>query len=333
MKKISRLWIIIPLLALFVYSCKKEQEPMTNPVDQAQLEKSQQIIQRIEAFDAKLTGNFKSGENISLDSLVWYTEALENYNHARPDLAYENFVVSKTTYTATLDNGNLSMQDAAALFSSMQTDLETELANLDPTDDKLKLTDVALDSIEGNTAYLSASRVFGINIAVLYDEFEEDDDWIWGTVEQTLYGDPPAGRCDGTMVGVSDGSDELERRLNNPNFAFDQQFVIVDVVTIEDISGIEWKDGNDDPLLFIIHDEQPDYSWEYCLINEALTQQLTNAHSILYSYNGQGGVRPQGLELSNVIIRDEFMSWNFRSHLLHMYDATYGTKVLRPIED
>lgn len=332
MNKISRLWIIIPLLALFVYSCKKDQEPMTNPVDQAQLEKSQQIIRQIEGFDTKLNSNLKSGESISVDSLVWYTEALENYNNARPDLAYENFMVSKTTYTATLDNGNLSMQDAAALYSSMQTDLETELANLDPTDDKLKLTDVALDSIEGNTAYLSASRVFGINIAVLYDEFEEDDDWIWGTVEQTLYGDPPAGKCDGTMYGVSDGSDELQRRLNNPNFAFDQQFVIVDLVTIEYINGGAWSDGNG-PLLFWINENQPNFSWEYCLTNEALTEQLTNAHTILYNYVGDGGVRPQGLDLSNVIIDDDFISINFESNLLHNYTATYGYRVLKPIED
>jgi hypothetical protein len=214
----------------------------------------------------------------------------------------------------------------------MQTDLETELANLDPTDDKLKLTDVALDSIEGNTAYLSASRVFGINIAVLYDEFEEDDDWIWGTVEQTLYGDPPAGKCDGTMYGVSDGSDELQRRLNNPNFAYDQQFGIVDVVTIEDINGGAWSDGNG-PLLFWINENQPDFSWEYCLTNEALTQQLTNAHTILYNYDGDGGVRPQGLYLSNVIINDDYISINFKSNLLHNYNATYGYRVFKPIED
>jgi hypothetical protein len=334
MKKISRLWIIIPLLALFVISCNKEQEPMTNPVDQAQLEKSHQIIQRIEAFDYKLNGNFKSGESISVDSLVWYTEALENYSHARPDLAYENFVVNKTTYTVTLDNGSLSMQDAAAFFSSMQTDLETELANLDPTDDKLKLTDVALDSIEGNTAYLSASRVFGINIAVLYDEFEEDDDWIWGTVEQTLYGDPPAGKCDGTMVGVSDGSDELQRRLNNPNFAYDQRYIFVDLVTINYINGMTWTELNGDPLLFLIHELQPDFSWNYCLTNEALTEQLTNAHTILYNYDGDGGVRPQGLDLSNLIIDDDFISINYITHLLHNYHATYGTLVpAPPIDD
>lgn len=255
--------------------------------------KSQQIIRQIEGFDTKLNNNLKSGETITVDSLVWYTEALENYTHARPDLQYENFAVSKTTYTATLDNSSLSMQDASALFNTMQSDLETELANLNPTDDKLKLTDVVLDSIEGNTAYLSANRVFGIGISAMYDAFDEDDDWIWGgTVGQSLFGDPPAGKCDGTMYGVSDGSDELQRRLNNPNFAFDQQFIIVDVVTIEDINGGTWSDGNG-PLLFWINSTQPDYDWFYCLTNEALTEQLSNAHTILYSYEDEGGVRPQ----------------------------------------
>ena len=303
---------------------------MTNSMDQSLIEKSQQIIQRIEAFDTKLTGNFKSGENISVDSLVWYTEALENYNNARPDLAYENFVVSKTTYTVTLDNGNLSMEDAAALYSIMQADLETELANLDPTDDKLKLTDVALDSIEGNTAFLSANRVFGINIAVLYDEFEEDDDWIWGPINHHY---PPPGRCDGTMVGVSDGSDELQRRLNNPNFSYDQPYIFVNLQTVWEITGITWQDELGNPMLFFKGSWEPDYSEDYCMTNQELTTNLANAHTILYSYEGQGGVRPSGKYLSNVDIDDALIPWGYQSSILHLYNATYGNMVLRPIDD
>ncbi|MDY0078876.1 MAG: hypothetical protein RBR87_16530, partial [Bacteroidales bacterium] len=199
---------LLPLLVGLLYSCQKEQEPISSKIDQAQLEKSQQIIRQIKGFDTKLNSNLKSGETISVDSLVWYTEALENYNHARPDLQYENFAVSKTTYTATLNNGSLSMQDASALFSTMQTDLETELANLSPTDDKLKLTDIALDSIDGNIAYLSANRVFGLGlVAGIYEPIDADDDWIWGFDQ---------GKCDGSMAGVSDASNEIERRMNNP---------------------------------------------------------------------------------------------------------------------
>ncbi|MCK9453127.1 MAG: hypothetical protein M0Q90_15640 [Bacteroidales bacterium] len=297
------------------------------------IEKSQQIIRQIEGFDTKLNSNLKSGETITVDSLVWYTEALENYNNARPDLQYENFAVSKTTYTATLDNGSLSMQDASALFSTMQADLETELANLSPTDDKLKLTDVALDSIEGNTAYLSANRVFGLKISVLYDAFEEDDDWIWGTVRQED-GTPPKGKCDGTMVGVSDGSDELMRRLNNPNFEYDQQYIFVNLVTVWQINGIDWQDNLGNPLLFVTNSWESDFSWDYCLTNESLTHYLTQTHNILYSYAGNGGVRPYGKFLSNVVIYDDAIFWPQETTLLHNHDATYGNLVIKPpIED
>ncbi len=330
MNKTNRLWIIIPLLALFVYSCKKEQEPMTNPVDQSLIEKSQQIIQRIEAFDAKLTGNFKSGETMSVDSMVWYTEALENYNHARPDLAFEDFHAGKTSYVLTLENGSLSIADAVAVYATMQADLANEIAALPGSDNYLKLTDVALDSIEGNTAYLSASRVFGINIAVLYDEFEEDDDWIWGAIN---HHNPPPGKCDGTMVGVSDGSDELERRLNNPNFAYDQPYVFVNLQTVWEITGITWQDELGNPMLFLKGSWEPDYSEDYCMTNQELTTNLANAHTILYSYEGQGGVRPSGKYLSNVEIDDTSIPWGYQSAILHLYNATYGDLVLRPIDD
>ncbi|MDD4374400.1 MAG: hypothetical protein PHG67_10820 [Bacteroidales bacterium] len=317
MKKISRLWIIIPLLTLFVYSCKKEQEPMTNSMDQSLIEKSQQIIQRIEAFDTKLTGNFKSGENISVDSLVWYTEALENYNNARPDLAYENFVVSKTTYTVTLDNGNLSMEDAAALYSIMQADLETELANLDPTDDKLKLTDVALDSIEGNTAYLSVKRVIGLKlIAGTYLPFQNGVDWYWGTLNQES-GYPPLGKCDGTMIGISDASDELTRKLNHPDVIPAQPYIYTDIIS-------RTTDG-------FVYDSRLYVGWNYpennCLASDTLNYYLEQSHLIINDISE--GLRPPGLDFSHVSILDELVpggedrSWHF-----HFYTVSYGVKVI-----
>jgi len=321
MKKLH-LVILLPLLVGLLYSCQKEQEPISSKIDQTQLEKSQQIIRQIEGFDTKLNSNLKSGETISVDSLVWYTEALENYNNARPDLQYENFKVSKTTYTATLDNGSLSMQDASALFSSMQTDLETDLANLDPTADKLKLTDVALDSIEGNTAYLSTNRVFGLGISALYETFEEDDDWIWGTLGQENHGNPPAGKCDGTMVGVSDGSDELMRRLNNPKVILDRpyRFIPTSLVTIEVIGTGDYADR----LFFDAVDI------DYCLDNDALTYYLEQSHQILNDPNEN--VRPLGKQLSHVQIIDDLVVGV--TYYCHRYVATYGeiTFVIAPID-
>ncbi len=292
---------------------------MTNSMDQSLTEKSHQIIQRIEAFDAKLTGNFKSGESISVDSLVWYTEALENYSHARPDLAYENFVVSKTTYTVTLDNSNLSLTDAANVYADMQTDLTNEMAELPGSDNYLKLTDVALDSVLGNTAYVSASRIIGLRlVAGIYEPFDENDDWIWGTPG---YNQPLAGKCDGTMVGVSDGSDEIARRLNNPWVLAEEnyRFIPTSLVTI-DIHGASMFPGR---LFGGWYDDI-----NICIEDDMMTYYLEQSHIILNDYSE--GIRPNNKYLSHVIIDDALGVPSGGALLSHFYYATYGEITLVP---
>jgi len=312
MNKISRLWIIIPLLALFVYSCKKEQEPMTNPVDQSLIEKSQQIIRQIEGFDTKLNSNLKSGENISVDSLVWYTEALENYNNARPDLAYENFVVIKTTYTATLDNGNLSLTDAADVYANMQTDLANEMAELEGSDNYLKLTDVALDSVQGNTAYVSASRVIGLRlVAGIYEPFDADDDWYWGYDQ---------GRCDGTMADVSDASNEIQRRMNNPWVVPDRNYRFI-LNTLETIEVDVIYDYEFEGRLFGGY-----HDYYYCIEDDMMTYYLEQSHLIFT--DPAEGVVPNNKQLYNVIIDDAL--WLGGSYISHHYFATYGEVTLIP---
>jgi len=292
---------------------------MTNSVDQSLTEKSQQIIRQIEGFDTKLNSNLKSGESISIDSLVWYTEALENYSHARPDLAYEHFVVSKTTYTVTLDNSNLSLTDAANVYADMQTDLTNEMAELPGSDNYLKLTDVALDSVLGNTAYVSASRIIGLRlVAGIYEPFDENDDWIWGTPG---YNQPLAGKCDGTMVGVSDGSDEIARRLNNPWVLAEEnyRFIPTSLVTI-DIHGASMFPGR---LFGGWYDDI-----NICIEDDMMTYYLEQSHIILNDYSE--GIRPNNKYLSHVIIDDALGVPSGGALLSHFYYATYGEITLVP---
>jgi hypothetical protein len=294
---------------------------MTNPVDQSLIEKSHQIIQRIEAFDYKLNGNFKSGENISVDSLVWYTEALENYSHARPDLAYENFVVNKTTYTITLDNGSLSLTDAANVFANMQTDLANEMAELEGSDNYLKLTDVTLDSVQGNTAYVSANRVIGLRlVAGIYEPFDEGDDWIWGTPG---YNEPPAGRCDGTLVGVSDGSDEIARRLNNPWVVPEENYRFI-LNTLETVEVDVIFDYEFEGRLFGGY-----YDYFYCIEDDMMTYYLEQSHMIFT--DPAEGIVPNNKQLYHISIDDAL--WLGVGFISHHYYATYGeVTLIAPID-
>lgn len=289
---------------------------MTNPVDQSLIEKSQQIIRQIEGFDNKLNSNLKSGETISVDSLVWYTEALENYTHARPDLAFENFVVNKTTYTVNLDNGSLSLTDAANVYANMQTDLENEMAELEGGDNYLKLTDVALDSVQGNTAYVSASRVIGLRlVAGIYEPIDADDDWYWGYDQ---------GRCDGTMAGVSDASNEIQRRMNNPWVVPEESYRFI-LNTLETVEVDVFFDRQFEFRLFGGFGTGP----FFCIEDNYLTHYLEQSHLIFT--DPAEGIVPNNKQLYHISIDDR--SYLDGGYTSHHYFATYGeVTLIAPID-
>jgi hypothetical protein len=183
--------------------------------------------------------------------------------------------------------------------------------------DDVKFTvfsDVQLDEVDGNTAQLTVNNGYGSGLILgLYDPFYDDDDWIWGTL-----GGPLAGKCDGTEVGVSDGSNELQYRLNHPA-ALPANVGYTDLVTIP-ADGWDFEDADGNPRIFI--------GWDYpndeCLTNDTLTYFLIEADDIIKTYDTNGGLRPPNKSFVRIEILDELvMSSNYSWHI-HQYWATYG---------
>ena len=114
MKNLCFYFAAIFTISLMLTSCSKEQIK-NNTGTLATDQQSSTILKLIRAFDTKLSVGFKSGESLSIDSAVWYAEALQNYNHARPDQQYEATKVSKQTYALMIENGQLDMDDMATL--------------------------------------------------------------------------------------------------------------------------------------------------------------------------------------------------------------------------
>ncbi len=313
--KNSILYLIsISFAVLLLASCSKEKiknDTGTLATDQ----RSSTILKLIRAFDTKLSTGFKSGESLSIDSAVWYAEALQNYNHARPDQQYEATKVSKQTYALTIENGQLGMDDMATLYQNIDNDRVQQMSALGEGDHYLKLTDVNIDSIVGTTAYLSSTNVFGLRlIEGLYLPFQEGDDWIWGTLGQDL-GSPPAGKCDGSMYGVSDASDELAWKLNHPAVST-VPYVFVSCTTYTAV-------GFD-------YDERLYIGWNYpqnnCLTSDTLNYYLQQSHLILN--DPAEGLRPLGKEFCNVEIIDELVMSSTNSWHIHFYNVSYGIKII-----
>jgi len=321
--------IIFAVMAIGVTSCKKDNT--NKPVNQEDelMARSKKVISLIKNFDGKINSNLKSGEVMGIDSAVWCLEALQNFEYANPGEATKEFKTVKSNYTLDLDaNGIALFSDVQAVYAQMEETLTLQLSQI-PGDEKVvHFSDVALDSIEGSTAYLSTTLGFGYTwLLNMYWPFNTSDNWYWGTLGQE-YGNTLLGKCDGTQYGVSDGSDELQWRLNNPVVAPDVPFIWTDLETNEYVNGFDYLNPTTgEPRLYVGWD----YPEENCLTHDMLTNYLLESHYIINDYSE--GVRPAGKSFASVEIHDDLAMSSTGSNHYHRYEVTYGTMVLVGLPD
>jgi hypothetical protein len=161
----------------------------------------------------------------------------------------------------------------------------------------------------------------------LYWPFTADDDWIWGTLNEEY--NPPAGKCDGTQLGVSDGSNELSWRLNNPSAQpSTQKYTDIETVAVH-FMNCTYNEPPQLPRVFSTQDGN------HCMENDELTFFLEAGHWIIYDYNllyndsgwdvviedGEGA-RPQDKNFISIEIIDDFEYGT--SKFFHRYHITYG---------
>ena len=312
--------ILVIVITIGIYSCKKENTNQPTNNNDELMVKSNKIITLIKQFDEKMKSTLKTGERIEVDSAVWNMEALQNYTYANPDTAVKDFVTIKTNYLIDIDTyGTVLLSDVQFVYSQMATQLLVDYNSIESDEKVVRFADVALDSIVGSTAYLSTTLGFGFNwiMGGYYWGFDEDDDWLWGADYPS---DPPPGKCDGTQVGVSDGSDELQWRLNNPLVVLNGNYIFTNLEPKE-TAGFDWN-----YRLYV--------GWNYpennCLTNDTLTYYLLESHDIIHTYIDDGGLRPAGKSFSNVEIIDELLMSSQGSAHFHNYEVTYGVITLLP---
>jgi hypothetical protein len=243
-------------------------------------------------------------------------EASLNFNYADPEEAVGEYSFSKYNYTLDVDaNGEVSMGDVQTLYAKMEQDLSNN--HKSGEEEVIIFSDVAVDSLVGNTAYLSGTNGYSSGIARTYAPFS--DDWIWGTLGGSL-----VGNCDQDDFS-SDGSNELEWRLNNPLPVPTEQIFYIDLVT-EEATGFDFEDSNGDYRLYVGWD----YPQDNCLSIDTLTYYLNQSDDIIYTNKTSGGLRPANKSFVRLTIDDSFYyknSWNYH---LHAYFVTYGTPTQAP---
>jgi len=318
MKKLN-LCIIVILLMVGLFSCKKDTIDQQQTQEDELMMRSKKVIALIHNFEQKMNDALKSGETISLDSAIWNLEASLNYNYADPEEAVGEYSFSKSNYTIEVDaNNEVLFSDVQTVYSQMEQDLGNSFKSGDET--VVIFSDVALDSVMGGTAYLSGTNGFSSGIARNYVPI--DDDWIWGTLGQE-YGNPLLGNCSGTDT-TSDASDELQWRLNNPMPVPTEQIFYINLVT-EEATGFDFEVGGD-PRLYVGWD----YPADNCLTIDTLTYYLNQSDDIIYTYKTNGGLRPANKSFVRLIIFDDVVVGEGYAEHFHYYEVTYGTPTTIP---
>jgi hypothetical protein len=308
--------IFIPVILLsvlfFIVSCKKDNlnNFKQNTNDNTY---SQNVIKRIENFRQQIQGNLKTGTMMTLDTAIWNLEALITNYGGYPDSASNKFILMHSHFTLPTDAGGLvSMDDVQALYQQMVDSITAQLNGIAGNVKFLKFSDVQQDSVVGNTAYLTSNNGYVQGFILgLYPPFT--DDWIWGTLGEE-YGTPPSGNCDGTVL-TSDGSDEIQYRLNHPAVApYGTGFTDLET---KDMTPWDFEDENEEPILFVSN------NIVHCMDIDELTDNLVNADNILKTFIPDG-LRPLGKTFLSTIIYDWYTDFPSGTVYYHNYAATYG---------
>ncbi len=323
--KLNKLSVILVVMLIIVSSCKKDNIRQAGFIDN-NTAYANMIVNRIDNFRIQMHSTERSGDMMLLDTAIWNLEALITYDKAYPDSASKDFKTMKSYYTLTLDANNMVTEaEVQQVYNLMLDTLNYQLSLFNDDVKFAVFSDVELIEVVGNTAHIMALNGYGSGfIYGLYWPFIADDDWIWGTLSGPL-----AGKCDGTEIGVSDGSDELSWRLNNPS-AQPSTWKYTDIETVAvHFMNCTYNEPPQLPRVFSSLDGN------HCMENEELTFFLEAAHWIIYDYNllyndsgwpiviedGEGA-RPEGKNFISIEIIDAFeyaYSRNF-----HHYHITYG---------
>jgi hypothetical protein len=306
--------VVILLACIAFTSCKKDNMPQTEPTTD-NTAYSKMIINQINKFKTQMQNPERSGEML-LDTAVWNLEALINYENAYPDSASKNFTIMSSHYTVTIDeNGMVSETEVQQVYNLMLDTLDYQLSLLNDEVKFAVFSDVQLDEVDGNTAQLTVNNGYGSGFILgLYPPF--DDNWVWGTLDNP--DEPPyAGNCSQTDFS-SDGSNEIEYRLNHPA-AMPANVGYTDLVTLT-ADGWDFEDANGNSRIFI--------GWDYpndeCLTIDTLTYFLIEADDIIKTSVDDGGLRPTDKSFVRISILDELVMSSDYNWYIHQYWVTYG---------
>jgi len=325
-KKLLYLLFVSAAILIVAQSCKKDVVFNEQKDNLLYTPEAMRIYKQLVNFKYNLDNPTRDNQSMTVDSAVWYLEALFNVNNAFADSTF-GYLISDTSYyqLSINDSGLIELSDISLVYDLMVLDLNNILNQINNDVKFLYAGNLENNGINGSTLNLLLFNNIGINILAMYEPFEEEDDWRYGN---------GLGKC--YIPGfTSDAVQELEWRLDHPYFASPIPGNTWISQQIKDAWWWEYPINNNpygDYRIFYdgVSQEPP------CLENYMLDYYLTNAHQIIYTVDDPNtpeleGERPEGKDFIDVFIWSNNLG---TTPFYHNYAINYGIKVYiqHPIE-
>jgi len=210
-KKIILISIMIAGAMMAFYSCTKEtiesnQQIVANDPDAVK------AFERIKGFKGKIANYkenpmYKSGEEISIEDLIWDFNAALNFDHSSVDDPYKQFyseaVFSELTIGA---DDMINLDEAANVYLQIEAEIQNILTSAPYTEKAVQFTYISIEGIEGQALNLKSKTTIGEKGIKNDGPFGNNDDWMYGND----YGD-----CNGNYFTERDGADEIREMVES----------------------------------------------------------------------------------------------------------------------
>ena len=193
--------LIFTILGIFILSgCKKETTNSRTPISAA----DQKITQQIQSFKQKIFSKFKDGEEMKVDSAIWYLEAALNLTYARANNTRDIIHLDSAIVSVPLtQDSKILLSDIAMAYTNLVDSLSLHYHAISGEKGVI-FTDLAAIGLTDNNVVIKMTDMITTNSNTGFSGFGPDDYWIWGY---------RAGRCDGTMKPW-DASSKLTQHAN-----------------------------------------------------------------------------------------------------------------------
>ncbi len=333
------------VIAVMLSSCKKDKPSQITESPQTNYTAEDIRIQNlILKFQNKIKNNsFKNGETVSVDSAVWFLEAMMNFNYSTPDSSFVNLTVDTTfEFDLPVNNDLVDFSNLTEAAFAMESHILTYLNNMPNSIKFIIAADVSIkpNTLKDGTKTITITTGYGSEYIInpgCYTPFGANDFWAHGF---------DWGGCGTNSATTSDAAKQIQYKINNPNcrpIDITISSYIVNV-GIEDIVAWDYPNPNDtgypDNWLDCLMYHESDYDnllvIDGCLEPEEMNFYLQGTLDVvdMIISEKQNLYPNEEIVFVYLELNGEIASGYDITTYFHEGQVTYGKKVIRidPIE-